>query len=382
MKPNGYTFINRRHPWMLHSVYIICLFLVTAGSVSLPFLYTDISVHASGLVRPAVERMYLRSPVSAMIDSIFCADGASVRMGDTLIRLRDPATAGKRNRERNELARCTLYLHDIARLLDAKADSAVLSFLVTPLYREQLSYYLQQRSELNVLANKTAREWSTNNTLALQNAVSRKELFDAGNANEKITHELKTLAESYRNTWQQDRVRYEADSARLVFELKQDETATSAYVINAPADGLLQGTSGLHRDVWLNTGDQVGTLSPAGALVAECFADTKDAGLLYPGLLARYRVDVFDPGFLGALTGKILSVEDDYTLVDSRRLFRLRCSFDDTHLRLANGRSFKVRRGMQLRASFIVGRRSLWQILFEKAGNWFEEPIRAGSLPA
>lgn len=381
MKPNGYTFTNRKHPWMLHSVYILCLFLPTATAVSLPFLYTDISVHASGLVRPAVERMYLRSPASAMIDSIYYRDGASVRMGDTLIRLRDPVTAGKRYRAGNDLARCRQYLHDIDRLLDAKADSAVLTFLATPLYREQLAYYLQQRNELNVLASKAVREWSMNNALALQNAVSRKELFDAANANDKIAHEIKTLTESYRNTWQQDRARYEADSARLVFELQQTETGSTAYVIAAPADGLLQGTAGLHRDVWLNAGEEVGTLSPAGVMVAECFAETKDAGLLRPGLIARYRVDAFDPGLFGVLTGKILSLDDDYTAIDSRRLFRLRCSFDDTQLRLKNGRSFQIRKGMQLHASFLVARRSLWQLLFEKAGNWFYEPERPGPLP-
>jgi hypothetical protein len=83
------------------------------------------------------------------------------------------------------------------------------------------------------------------------------------------------------------------------------------------------------------------------------------------------------------LTGKILRIDNDFTAVDNKPVFKVRCSFDTDQLRLKNGFTGQLKKGLGFQASFMVARRSLWQLLFDKMDDWLnpDAPATTITLP-
>jgi membrane fusion protein, peptide pheromone/bacteriocin exporter len=51
-------------------------------------------------------------------------------------------------------------------------------------------------------------------------------------------------------------------------------------------------------------------------------------------------------------------------------LFKIKCRLLSDHLSLRNGYRGRLKKGMTVQARFIIAKRSLWQLLYDKADNW------------
>ena len=72
------------------------------------------------------------------------------------------------------------------------------------------------------------------------------------------------------------------------------------------------------------------------------------------------------------ITGRVLEVSDDFVDSGNQPMFRVRCALDRSHLVLSNGFVGRVKKGMTLRARFVVARRSLLQLLRDDVSDWLD----------
>lgn len=93
-------------------------------------------------------------------------------------------------------------------------------------------------------------------------------------------------------------------------------------------------------------------------------------GLLKNNQPVKFQVDAFDYNYFGIITGRIARIDDDYTLIENKPVFKVRCLLDETQLHLKNGFTGHLKKGLTLQARFMVTRRSAWQLLFDKVNNW------------
>jgi len=56
--------------------------------------------------------------------------------------------------------------------------------------------------------------------------------------------------------------------------------------------------------------------------------------------------------------------------MDNQPVFKIRCKLHDTKLRLTNGVTGQVKKGMTVRARFLLAERSLYQLLFDNINDW------------
>ncbi|MCH5717385.1 HlyD family efflux transporter periplasmic adaptor subunit [Niabella hibiscisoli] len=82
--------------------------------------------------------------------------------------------------------------------------------------------------------------------------------------------------------------------------------------------GVIQGFNNLYEGSVVQAGQIIATISPESKLVAECYVNTRDVGLLKTGQAARFQVDAFDYNYFGVVTGKILSIDNDFSMVDEQ----------------------------------------------------------------
>ncbi len=72
------------------------------------------------------------------------------------------------------------------------------------------------------------------------------------------------------------------------------------------------------------------------------------------------------------LQGSIIDISDDMIIEDgSSAYFRIKCKPATTFLSLKNGHKANVKKGMSVNTRIVVIKRSLYNLLFDKADKWF-----------
>lgn len=77
-----------QHTTKSQIIYWGVLAAVAAAIIALPFIYVDISVQGSGVVRPVTEKTEIKSAITELVDSVYVREGDRVNKGDVLLRFR------------------------------------------------------------------------------------------------------------------------------------------------------------------------------------------------------------------------------------------------------------------------------------------------------
>jgi HlyD family secretion protein len=350
--------------WMIVAGIIIVL-------AALPFLYLDVSVRTTGIIRPLQERTEIKATVSGVIEKIYFAESQLVPEGAVILRIKDDKTGSKKTQSRFEIAQRQQFIHDL-ELLSATdfVSQKIYNALVSPLYKQQLSRFLFQQSGHISTLEKINLELNTDSLLAAERVIAPKEFMDKKAEHEKMLSAFEAFRQEQLSTWQQELVKYRLELSQLQSLQHQLIQEAGYYEVKAPVGGTLQGIHSKYAGGLLEAGETVGTLSPETELVAECYVPTRDAGLLIKDQEVKFQIDAFDYNYFGIATGKLISIDNDFTLIENQPVFKVRCAFDKKQLHLKNGFTGHLKKGLTVQARFIIANRSLWQLLFDKLDDW------------
>lgn len=385
------------------SIYLAMLGCLAAGLVALPLVSVPVSVHARGVLTPVVERQEILAPAAGVVAHVRARDNLAVRRGDTLLAL-DAAAGEERRRslrERVEAAR--LEVADLEALLSATEASAAARDgpatnagpglgslagsgrsaavrLRTPRYAQALAELRTALGESALDVERARGELARARRLAALQLLPPAELeartLDLAQAKARA----RAVLDRYRSGWAADLADRRSTLRDLAATLSDADQAAKLSVVLATADGTVQEWTGVAPGSFVAAGERLGVLSPDGALEAELLVPSRDIGLLRPGLPVRLLVDAFDYRDWGALHGRIREVSADAVVVDGRPLFRVRCTLAGGRLRLGNGAVARLQRGMTLDGRFILARRTLLQLLRDRATDWIAP--RSGATDA
>jgi len=173
------------------------------------------------------------------------------------------------------------------------------------------------------------------------------------------------------NSWQEQK-------SELIIRLDQYKaeyisagTERSYAFMLAPSDGTLINCTGIKEGNQLYAGQQLAELSTKENLIAECYISPKDIGYLHTGMQVKLQIDAYNYREWGSLTGIVSEIGNDIIIVNSQPVYRLRINPEEESLSLNNHTQGKIRKGMTLTAHININRRTVIQLLFDKADNWF-----------
>ena len=69
-------------------------------------------------------------------------------------------------------------------------------------------------------------------------------------------------------------------------------------------------------------------------------------------------------------SGHIIDIAKDIEFIDNQAVFKVFCKLNDTHLQLDNGYEGSLKKGMTLTAKFLLTKRSLFDLLYDKVDDW------------
>jgi HlyD family secretion protein len=149
------------------------------------------------------------------------------------------------------------------------------------------------------------------------------------------------------------------------------ERQKELFIVRSPVEGTVESFAGIYTGTSLQPGQLVAVISPTNRMIAEVYIPAKNIGMLHDSMPVRIQVDAFNYNEWGVLTGKISGISDDYFLVNNIPVFKVKCTLSSTSLKLKNGTPGSLKKGMTLNARFMIAKRSLLQLLYQKSDDWF-----------
>lgn len=369
---NGLSAISTRS----QLIYITALAGLLAALAALPFIGVDVSVQSQGVVRTVAEKNEIRPLVAGVVAEVLVHNNQSVRVGQPLIRLRTDLPETKLRLNRSQQAGKLLNIHDIDRLVHAdRATLLSVSGLRSPLIRQQYEQLRFQLSEAIHTQQRRKQELEMAQQLYRDKVIARQELEDKEYNDKMAGAQMASQMERQLSEWQTVLMQSRLDLDELRAQEKQLLNERELHTIKAPVAGTVGQLAGRYPGSYVQPGEVLGIVSPDSNLVVECYVSPKDIGLLRPGMPTRMQIDAFNYNQWGMAEGTIGEVSNDIVVMNNQPVFRVKCRLKTNFLTLSTGYKGYLKKGMTLQARFIVTRRSLFDLIYDKTDDWLNPKV-------
>ena len=343
------------------------LLAITTTIVSLPFIYVDISVQGSGIVRPVAEKAEIASPITEIVDSVFVREGEQVCKGDIILRFRTNSSDYKINYQSARMNDCNAQLTDLDYLAKGECPAQFSS----PVRRQEYAYFVKKKQALETALAQAEKEYNRNKRLFDKQVISEEEYDGYYFKWQNQQNELAALIQSQISAWQTDRNSYRNMFNEMNTNLKQEVKEKDMYIVRSPVDGTVDRFSGIYRGSNIQAGQSLAVISPDSTLCLEVYVTPRNIGFMSVGMPVNIQVESFNYNEWGTIPGKVKDISSDF-LTDSQgnSFYKVKCEMDRDYLQLKNGRVGKLKKGMTVSAHFMVTRRSLFDLLYQKMDDW------------
>lgn len=355
-------------------VYITVIFAFFIAMVLLPFIYVSVTVQGNGIIRPVTEKTKVKALVSGRISNVRIVDGQQVCKGDTLLIIQSDQLKSQFSLLQKEIQQKKDFISDLKKIVALKAST-----FKSEKYQGEYYKFKERITQVKSKRKKAKRELSRNKALFEQEFISQKKYDDLKYQYTIANDEYNVVVTSQLSLWKADLSRHKSTLEDLKSKLEQRQKEHESYVIGAPITGTIEQFTGIYEGTNIQAGQIVTGISPKTDLIAEVFIKPKDIGYLKEGTSLNIQVDAFNYTDWGMISGEIVDISDDYILVDNQPVFKIRCKMKRNQLSLSNGVKGNIKKGMTVRARFLLAKRSLYQLLFDNINDWLNPALNSNS---
>lgn len=359
-------------------IYLTVLIFIVFSLLCLPFIFVDVSVQSSGLVRPLTYKSIITAPVSGRVKAVYMEDNLPVKDNQTLIVLEAELIEEQIVTNSNRIIKVENFIRDLKRLAIIIKDTALeeVNSFKTSLYALSYLHFQQQLSDAKNQYGKVKKEFDRNKLLYEEKVIAQVDFDNIEFDLKQSIIAINTLEKAQASKWQAELNNYQQELAELEAENRRLQKEKERYIIRSPLSGTIQSFSGIYNGSFIYANQEIAEVSPDSELIVECYITPADIGLLKEGTPARFQIDAFNYNEWGMITGKIIEISNDIIVTDGKPFFKIKCSLDEKSLKLKNGYVGTMKKGMTLQARFLITQRSLFQLLYDKVDDWVN-PNRA-----
>ena len=346
------------------SIYLVVVLAIAVFIALLPVIKVDISSQSRGIIRSKTDNVPVTSAVSGKITAIKLKNNLLVQKGDTLL------TISKENLETEKQLNDTIYTTNATILQDLEMVLKGKSNLQTSLIREEYYKFSTQKAELQSKVAQSQINYNRYKTLFDKGVIAKAEF-------EKYQFDLQFAKQALNSFIKQQMANWQNKKNELILQLKNitgnnNKLSIEAqnYVLIAPITGTIENFNGVQMGSILSASQPIAHISPTDNLLVESTVSPNDIGLIKPNQKVKFQLDAFNYNQWGLLTGKVIDIDKNITLRENQAFFKVRCALDSKELKLKSGYKTQVSKGMTLTTRYIITRRSLFDLLFDKVDDW------------
>ncbi len=352
------------------SIYFVVVFFIILALALLPIIKIDISSQSRGIIKSYKDNVPLTTIVSGKIVWQNLKNNQSVIKGDTLLKI------SKESLETDKFIQDTLSnttksaLSDITNLLKGNYSS-----LNTANIREDYNKYASKRLELQSKVSQATINYNRNKILFDKDVIAKMEyekfVFELQFAKQALSNYDKTQ----KSAWENQRRELTERINTINGSIKKISVDSRNYFVLAPTSGTIENFSGLQSGSFINSSQPIATISPNDNIIIESNVSPNDIGLIRKNQDVKFQIDAFNYNQWGLLEGKVFEIDRNITINEQQSFFKVKCKLNSKTLTLKSGYKTQVTKGMTLTTRYIITRRSLFDLLFDKVDDWLNPKI-------
>lgn len=347
------------------SIYLALVLAIVVMLFLLPVIKVDISRQSRGIIRSKTDNVPLTTIISGRIIWLALKNNASVSKGDTLIKISKEGLLTEKKTQDTLSDAAQQLLEDISNLLSNKV-----SHLKTSAAKEDFYKYQSHKNELQSKVSQTQINYNRNKILfdkgIIASAEYEKQLYEFRFANQA----LQSFVCQQKSTWENQKRELEERVKNIDGTVAKIKAEENNYVVLAPISGTIESFSGLQVGSFLNASQPIATISAADKLIVESTILPNDIGLIKRNQVVKFQIDAFNYNQWGLLEGKVIDIDHNITIQGDQAFFKVRCALNSIEMKLQSGYKTKISKGMTLTSRYIIARRSLFDLLFDKMDDW------------
>ena len=351
-------------------IYSITTLFIAGAILCLFFIKTNISVQSAGIIRSASESIDVTSPVVSEVLRTNIVENKFVQRGDTLVWLDSKKLTEKINHLRSLISQNEDYQNDLIHMEQCKY-----TLIKTDLYKSTYAQYKQKLVEYDLKIGLLKKSFDRTQILFEKKVIPLTEKEEQEYQLEKAIEDKKMFVRQSIREWQQSATGYKLTNDKYNNEINELFKEFENYHIVSPCDGYITHFIGIQSGSFVTTGQTLAVISPDDKLISEYLVSPKDIGYLRNGMSAFFQIDAYNYNQWGLASGEIIDISNEIYLVNNLPYFKVRCSLNEKKLTLKNGFKGRLKKGLTTTARFQVTKRTLAQLLFDKADNWLNPKL-------
>jgi membrane fusion protein, peptide pheromone/bacteriocin exporter len=353
------------------SIYLVIVVALVVFISSLPLVKIDISSQSRGIIRSTTDNVPLTSLVNGKVVSVNLKNNRLVQKGDTLVQLTQESLNTEKYTNESLASDLLNRISDLSRIVTS--SNAVLT---TPELQQEWNSYNSKKNELESKMAQAKMVYDRNKQLFDKGIIARAE-FEKYSFDYTYSQQLlSSLTKSQKSVWQNQKLDLENQLKNLKGTLNKIDVESKNYVITAPISGTIENFSGIQVGSFLNASQPIATISATDKLIVESSVSPSDIGLIHKNQKVKFQIDAFNYNQWGLLEGKVIDIDHNITIQGEQAFFKVRSVLNKTELQLKSGYKTKVSKGMTLTTRYILTRRSLFDLLFDKMDDWLNPKIK------
>ena len=359
-----------QHQTTTRAVYLILVLILLIIFLLLPIINVDITSQSNGVIRSLYDDNVIQSAVYGEVIRANISENIVVVQGDTLIVVSTHKTDEQINYYKLQLEVETIHMRDLKSLLvndHPKLSSAI--------FRQEFAVFKGNLEEQNVKNSKAEKDYILAVTLFEKNVIPKMEFEEKKHNREYEISHYNNIIEQQRVSWQTKLTELELKVEGLKSNIEQLQREKRQYIITAPISGTITDCSGIEEGNFIVPNQQIGRISPDKELLVECYINPSSIGLIRPDMKVSFQFHSFNYNQWGMGSGKVTRISNNVFYMNDQPYFKVRCSLDSNYLSLKNGCKGFLKKGMTLTGRFMIVRRSLFQLIYDKTDDWLNPKI-------
>lgn len=350
------------------SIYLLLLIGIILSVALTPFIHVDVTKNVRGQISSASLRQSLYSPRGGQVVYSNLKENQFLTKGDTVLRYDDTSIRKNIDQQEIQLLELEGFVSDLNVLC---AETIYADKLQTIRYQLEYGSFNSQQGKLLLNLANASNIFKRQDLLYKEHVIAQKEYELALHTMNQARSELELFQVQSKTDWKKQSISLRKEWDQVLSKRNQLQDDLKSYTLLSPRSGTYQNIQPIEPEQFVQGGIKLAEISPDDSLVALCYVSPTDIGLLQLGQTGHFRIDAFDYNEWGMLNGKIAEISGDaYLMENAQPVFQVKCHLDRTIIKLRNGFSGRLKKGMTFNANFLVAKRSIYQLLFDKVDNW------------
>ncbi len=337
------------------------------------------AVQARGTFQTSLSRNEVISLVGGRIANIHIRENMPVKRGDVLATIRTETVDLEIRGISERKSQVTDFIRDLQKLVMSQDTSGftVAGNFTTKIYQAGFFEHQSTLANHHAVLQKEGRDYDRASLLFESRTIPFAEFDEAQIKYRQAESNLELYQKRKIAEWEHELAENQKELISLNNQFNLLNERLDQFKIVAGVSGTLMNIPHLGPGDFIYPNQKLGEISPDSSLIAVANLSPADIGFVGKGQKVVFQVDAFNYNQWGLAEGTVAEISDDLNMIsESEVAFRVICKLDKDTLRLKNGIEGNIKKGMTFNGRFVIARRSLFQLLYDKVDDWLNPSVQ------